>query len=114
VSFEQMQLILAKHGGKRVKPLPVEPLPTPEPAFVPRLSDEIWLAEKLKKAGAPWKITTEGLTSSDVRRERVRAVILGTKLEAQQCGKREGKPVTFGECFEIVYAQPLSRSGFHG
>lgn len=69
------------------------------------LSNEIWLAQRLRRHGA---YVFEGVTDRDTRRERVRDAILAHGLETVIVGRHEGKPCTYGEAFERLYGEPLA------
>lgn len=68
------------------------------------LDRELWLARRLREHGAA---VFEGVTDRDTRRERVRAAILENGLASVVVGRREGKPCTYAEAFELVYGEPL-------
>lgn len=92
VSFARMQEILAKHA--------------PKGAFVNNLSDELWLASKIRAAGGQWEVFG-GLTTRDERREKIRSALKAHGLSNKKCGKRSGQEVSFGQIFEVIYGQPL-------
>jgi hypothetical protein len=68
------------------------------------LEQELWLARRLREHGAA---VFEGVTDRDTRRERMRAAILEHGLAQVVVGRREGKPCTYGEAFEILYEEKL-------
>jgi hypothetical protein len=73
-----------------------------------KLSDEIWLAAKIKAAGVKWG-AFEGVTTTEQRKERVREAILQNGLAGKQCGKKDGQPQSFAAVFAWVYAEALQR-----
>ena len=92
VSFERMQEILNKWS---------------------QLGREMWLVARVKR-GAPKSIKAkavneifDGVTTQDLRKVRVRQCIVDFGIARCACGRREGKPVTFGQMFEFVFGEPL-------
>jgi hypothetical protein len=73
-----------------------------------KLSDEIWLAAKIKAAGVKWG-AFEGVTTIEQRKERVREAIIRNGLAGGQCGKKDGQPQSFGTVFAWVYGEALHR-----
>lgn len=92
VSFARMQEILAKHAPKEPK--------------VENLSDELWLVEKIKAAGGKWN-AFDGVTTREQRRQSVRASLKINELGAKKCGRRQGKELSFGQVFELIYGEAL-------
>lgn len=53
------------------------------------------------------KAVTNGATTTAVRAERLRKVILYHRLETVIARGERGKPQTYAELFELVYGEPL-------
>jgi len=70
------------------------------------LSNEIWLANRLRQHGAA---IFDGVTDPEARRERVRAAILAHGLAQVIVGRgQDRKPRTYAEVFEAIYGEPLA------
>ncbi len=69
------------------------------------LSQELWLSQRLSKACGEGTFT--GITDGHERKERAAALIKRYALAEEVCGKRNGKPVTFADMYQIVYRTPL-------
>lgn len=71
------------------------------------LSDEVWLAARLKQHGAQ---IFDGLTTPKQRCERMRQAILAAGLADRVLGKSSGQHQTYRVVFERLYGQPLEAS----
>ena len=69
-----------------------------------KLSDELWMAAKLKECGVD---IFDGDTVPDQRLQRVRQTILAKGLSEARCGSRNKVPVSFAEAFQSLYGEPL-------
>lgn len=49
----------------------------------------------------------DGLTDVDIRRERIRRVIIDCNLGSVRIGRRNGRIETFAEAFSRFYGEPL-------
>jgi len=69
------------------------------------LEQELWLARRLREHGAR---ITDGVTTREERRERMRAAILENGLASVVLGRgKSGKPMTYAQAFEALYSEPL-------
>lgn len=68
------------------------------------LEQEAWLAKRLAQHGA--RVFT-GDTNPQIRRDRVRGVIVAGGLAAVIVGQHEDKPETYAQVFERVYGEKL-------
>ena len=66
---------------------------------------ELWLARRL---GLPlsW---AGGVTTREMRRDRIRAEILERGLADAIAGNAKGRPETWAEVFQRIYRQPLQQ-----
>lgn len=48
-----------------------------------------------------------GVTSTEIRRDRLKALLLERGLTHSHAGKRGGKPVTWSQLFEQLYGEAL-------
>lgn len=69
-----------------------------------KLSDELWMANKLKECGVD---IFDGDTIPAQRLQRVRQTILANGMAEQKCGSRNKVPVSFSEAFQTLYGEPL-------
>lgn len=66
---------------------------------------EAWLARRLWDHGV--RDVFAGITTPEVRLERMRSAILSNNLADVIVGNRDGKPETYGECFARLYSTKL-------
>jgi len=71
----------------------------------PTIVEERWIAEHL---GA--RDLFDGATSFELRRGRLRALLLGRELGDAIAGKRNGQPERWCELFARLYREPLGDS----
>ena len=69
------------------------------------ITQEWWLSARLFKACGEGTFT--GMTDRRERQERAEAIILRHGLAEKPCGKRQGKEVTFGHMYHVIYLVPL-------
>lgn len=77
---------------------------------VPSLAREMWLAQKIGLAMAPqtnFSFVFDGVSTPQMRRDRVRYALIAHELVDQTCGHRKGAARTFGEIFKQVYGEGL-------
>jgi hypothetical protein len=68
------------------------------------LNDEAWLAKML---GKPVEVF-DGLTTPEIRRDRVRAAIISSGCQDKTAARtRSGRPLTFAKVFKRIYHEPL-------
>lgn len=63
----------------------------------------MWLARRLELP-LSW---AAGVTTREIRRDRIRAVILDRGLADRVAGTAKGRPETWREIYERVYRSPL-------
>lgn len=69
------------------------------------LSNEMWLAERLKDHRGPDIFS--GDTNHTIRKQRLRQAINSCGLEAVVIGSKKGKPISWREAFESFYGEAL-------
>jgi len=69
------------------------------------LSDEIWLAQRLRDHRGPNIFA--GDTNSDVRKQRLREAIKSCGLETVVIGSKKGKPINWRDAFQSLYGEAL-------
>jgi hypothetical protein len=69
------------------------------------LSNEIWLAQRLRDHRGP--DVFDGDTNSDARKQRFREAIKACGLESIVIGAKKGTPVNWRHAFESLYGEPL-------
>lgn len=68
------------------------------------LDKEIWFTRKLNGHS---KDVWAGVTTPELRRDRVRAIINLSMLADEKVGKRQGRTITFREMFLEIYRESL-------
>jgi hypothetical protein len=91
-------------------PVPAPPPPLGEPvhgATLPlsvNVEAEDWLLERLKQHGCdPY----DHAAVFACNRDRLRTTILNNGISRAICGRHDGKPENYRECFERLYGEPL-------
>ena len=70
-----------------------------------RVNAEAWLIYRLGKLA---KHIEDGVTTPEIRRDRLRALLIRERLEMAIAGRGEGgKPETFARVFERIFGEPL-------
>ena len=64
---------------------------------------EMWLARRLRLP-LSW---AAGVTTREMRRDRIRAAILERGLADATAGNAKGRPETWAQVFQRIYRQPL-------
>ena len=83
----------------------LEPKVAPLPAISKHRQDaelEAWICERLKL-----RDLFAGVTSTEIRRDRLKVVLLERGLTESIAGARGGKPVTWRALFEQLYGEQL-------
>lgn len=70
-----------------------------------KLSDEAWLARRMREHGGG--DIFQGTTDTVIRKDRLRSAIKDGGLSAVVVGANDHKPVTWGAAFERLYGEPL-------
>lgn len=69
-----------------------------------QLDGELWLAQRLLQHGVD---VFDGDTNRPLRRDRMRAAILGNGIARVVVGRKEGKTLNYADAFERLYGEPL-------
>ena len=77
---------------------------SPCTAFLDQLDAELWLARRLGERGAR---IFDGDRTPEQRRDLFRAAILDNGLASKPCGRKAGRPQTFGAVFARLFGVPL-------
>jgi hypothetical protein len=82
----------------------------PEPAPIAKLSQhrrdaeiEAWVCKRLEQ-----RDLFTGVTSTEIRRDRLKVVLLQRGLTHAAAGKFQGKSITWGELFKQLYGAELA------
>lgn len=68
------------------------------------LDREMLIAHRLRQHGIN---VFDGTTTPEIRRERARKAIVDAGLSAVIMGRKGGKPVTYGEYFQMTFGEAL-------